>query len=300
MVYYGFISNYNHIMMSRESFVGLYDTGVFYYRILSKYLLLGWDDFIDPSHREFYRSTFYFNTFFLILSGIVTVGLVNLNRSLTMSRSERYFILFLVPLVVNITQYVVVPYDVLSYFFQLLIIWIFLKYYLNHFVRATMAICLLLILSTLNRESSALSISFIAAVIFFHFGFKKKDIISLSLFALSFLGTYLALRALIPKAPPDPQLAPYLVGNLALGINRSGLLFWILLGSFTYMLSNNDRNRNVILFFYLAGAPYVFTVWKNGILWEVRLFIPLFLGSLLLSKLGSPPNVENAAASSRD
>jgi hypothetical protein len=283
IVYFGFISNYSDQMHSRGAFLDLFDIGIYHYRILGKVLLLKFDDLIDPSGKYFYQSTFYFNTFFLILTGIVLVLLVNLDKAFVLQGSEKYFLLLLIPVVINLTQFEVVPYDVLSYFFLILIAFIFLKYYEKDFILTISSVSLLLILSTLNRESSALSVSFLLAILLFRYGLNKKTIVSMSLFAFVFLATYISLRLLIRRTPPEP-LNP-LVRNFTALPNILGILFWVVLGAFVHFLSNARENRYLILFFYLISLPYVFVVFRDGVLWEMRLYIPLFLGAIFLSKL---------------
>jgi len=282
MIYFGFMGDHA-LTYTKNSFTKLYGAGIYQYRVLGKWLILELDKIVDPSGKEFFLSVFYFNTFFLILTGIVTVLLVNLDTAFILSRSEKYFVMLLVPLMINLTQYTVVPYDVSGYFFELLIIFIFLSFYESRYVFAMISICLLLILSTLNRESSALNVAFLINVLVLRDGFKTKAFTSMCIFIWAFLLTYICLRVMIVNKPYNA--ISLLAGYLTKYVNIVGILFWLLVGTFVYILSNTRQNKNLVILFHILSLPYIFTVFYSGILWEMRLYIPLFLGSLFLSKL---------------
>jgi len=241
------------------------------------------DQIIDPSGKNFFESIFYLNTFFLVLAGIVIVLLVNLEKVFILSRIEKYFIMLLVPLMIDITQYTLVPYDVSSYFFQLLIMFIFLSFYETRYILAMVSIFVLLILSTLNRESSALSVAFMVAVLILRDGFKMRAFTSMCVFVWAFLLTYICLRVMIVSKPY--YAISLLAGYLTKYVNVLGILFWLLMGTFSYVLSNSRQNKNLIILFHVLGFPYIITVFYSGILWEMRLYIPLFIGGLFLSRL---------------
>jgi hypothetical protein len=268
---------------AKNSFTQQYGAGVYQYRVLGKWLVLELDKVVDPSGKNFFGSIFYLNTFFLVLAGIVTVLLVNLQEVFILSRSEKYFVMLLVPLMIDITQYTLVPYDVSAYFFQLLIMFIFLKFYETRYILALISICLLLILSTLNRESSALSVAFMVAVLIIRDGFKMRVFTSMCVFVWAFLITYICLRVVIVNKPYNA--ISLLAGYLTKYVNVLGILFWLLIGTFVYALSNTRQNKNLIILFHVLSLPYIITVFYSGILWEMRLYIPLFLGGLFLSKL---------------
>jgi len=292
IVYFGFVSNYSHRMFSRPAFIDLYGKGIFHYRVLSRYWLLGLDDLIDPTGRQFYQTTFYFNTFFLVLTSIAGVLLLHLPRTFRLSEGEKILYILLIPLVINITQFVLVPYDTLGYFFQLLIAYLFLAFYEKEYGFATLSISLLLVVSTLNRESSAINLSFLITLQYFMYGWNRRTIFAAAAFILSFLVTYVLLRMVIGEAPPSGPNA--LIGHLGIFVNQVGIAFWLVIAAFVHLLANDRQNRRFLLCFYLLSTPYIFLVLKDGILWEIRLYIPLFLGSLLLSKLdwamGSAPD----------
>jgi len=280
IVYLGFMKDRTY---TKDSFTKLFGVGVYQYRVLGRWLVLEVDEIADPSGENFFLSIFYVNTFFLVLAGVVTVLLVNLKRVFILSWSEKYFIMLLVPLLINLTQYTVVPYDTASYFFQLLIMYIFLALYETRYILAIVSICLLLILSTLNRESSALTVAFMISILILRDGFKMKAFTSMCLFIWAFILTYVCLRVMIVNRPY--RAISLLVGYFTKYVNILGMLFWLLVGAFIYNLSITKQNKNLIILFHILSLPYILTVFHSGVLWEMRLYIPLFLGGLFLSKL---------------
>jgi hypothetical protein len=302
IVYFGFTTNYTIHAFSPASFKGQYDHNIYKYRILSKQLLLFTDRALDTTYPEkqseirlqvmdrtasqrFYYAYYYLNTAFLILASIVLVLILNLDNQMIMTQSEKALFLFLIPILIALTQYVVCPYDISSYFFQLLTIWIFLKYYDKFPIISLFLLCALLILSTLNRESSALSVSLLFVMLYSKYGFSKRTIISGALIAISFLATYCVLRLFITE-PNESTLKPdYLDYNINYFINNLGLLFWGLYFYLSMTIANSDINKTLILLFHLVSLPYIWTCFTAGVLWETRLYIPLFLGSLILSKI---------------
>jgi hypothetical protein len=296
IVYFGFVTNYSRSIFTKKLFTARYNTNVFKYRVLSKTLLLELDKVIDNDGSRFYSSVFYFNTFFLVLASIISVLLANLDKVFHLTKSDKAFTIFLIPILINISQFCIVPYDTSSYFFQLLIMLIFFIFYDTKFSLALTTIGILLILSTLNRESSALCIAFLFTIILVKYGLNRKSFISIGTFCLCFLLPYLAVRLLI-KTPAEGEMpVSPLAGNLTAYVNVIGILFWLVFFYFTLSISNSKENNYLILVFHLLSLPYIFTVFSVGILWEVRLYVPLFICSLFLSKVnltGYKYNVES-------
>ena len=63
------------------------------------------------------------------------------------------------------------------------------------------------------------------------------------------------------------------------------MLFWVLFFILGYTLANNKRTKQNILIFHLFSIPYIVMCLYTGILYEIRLYIPLFLTSIFLAKL---------------
>jgi len=302
LVYFGFTTNYTTDSFSPETFNDQYSHHVYKYRILSQYLLVRLDSalgnakptkmaerrlFIQDirTSERFYFSYYYLNTFFMILLSIVLTLLVCMDKELLISKHEKTLLLFLVILLINLTQFVVCPYDISSYFFQLLILFVFLKYFDKYFAISLTVICLLMVISTLNRESSALTVSFLMLVLLCKFGLNKRAIFSISLIALSFLSTYLALRYFIKTPDPRKFTIDFVQYNLFFYANRLGILFWLIFLYFTLTISNSKENKALIGVYHIISLPYIWTCLTAGVLWELRLYIPLFLGSLFLAKI---------------
>lgn len=301
IVYFGYTPNYAADIFSRQAFNGRFDHDVYQYRVLSKYLLFRVDDWLGQSMPEkgaeqrlaiqtpgasqrFYLAFCYLNTFFLILTSILVVLLLHMDQRFHLTESEKNLIMFLIPIVISLSQFVVCCYDVSSYFFQLLILYIFLKYIDRYRVLTLVVIGALLILSTLNRESSALSVSMIVLLLVCRFGINRYTLVGCMGLAASFLLTYIGLRYFI-RDSSSLHIINLQAGHLLIDTNIIGLLFW---GLFLYLplsMAYSAENRWLIAGFFLFSLPYIITCFKDGVLWEVRLFVPLFIGSIFLSKL---------------
>jgi hypothetical protein len=301
IVYFGYTPNYAADIFSRQAFNGRFDHDVYQYRILSKYLLFKVDDWLGQSMPEkgaelrigiytpggsqrFYLAFYYLNTFFLVLTSIMVVLLLHLDRSFQLGEAERNLIMFLIPIVISLSQFVVCCYDVSSYFFQLLIIYIFLKYIDRQRMLTLAIIDVLLIISTLNRESSALSVSIIALLLLTRYGINRQSILSCCGLAACFLGTYIGLRHFIHDNS-NLHITNIQAGHLWIDTNIIGLFFWALFFYLPLSIANSAENRWLIAVFFLFSLPYILTCLKDGVLWEVRLYVPLFISSIFLSKL---------------
>lgn len=301
IVYFGFTPNYAADIFSKKAFSFRFSHDVYQYRVLGKWLLFTVDDWLSGSMPEkgaeprilintrngserFYYAFFYLNTFFLILTSIVLVLLLYNVPALRFSEAERSLILFLAPVLIGLSEFTVVMYDVSSYFFQLLILYVFLKYAVRYRAASLAAICLLIVLSTLNRESSALSVSMVLLLLFLREGLSRKALTAMACVTGSFVLTYVALRYFIVD-PRHLRILNLQAGNLLVDTNIIGFIFW---GLFLYLplsMAGSGENRLMIGAFHLLSLPYIYTCLKDGVLWEVRLYIPLFLGSLMLCKL---------------
>jgi len=301
IVYFGFTPSYANFVFSKPAFNSIFEHDVYQYRVLSKYLLFAIDHWLaadmpakgaearilvgTPSGSErFYLAFYYLNSLFLVLTSIMVVLIVNLDRQLRLTVMEKNLIIFLVPILIGLSQFTVCCYDVSSYFFQLLIIYIFLRFTERYYWATMVAIGLLVILSTLNRESSALSVSMVTVLLLTRYGIARKTFTGVGLMAVCFLVTYVALRVFIVD-PQHLHIMNTQVGQFFLDTNMIGLLFWGLFFYLPFAIADETENRILIGLFFVLSLPYVITVFKDGVLWEVRLYIPLFLGALFLSKL---------------
>lgn len=301
IVYFGFTPSYANFVFSKPAFNSIFEHDVYQYRVLSKYMLFAIDHWLaaympatgaeprilvgthDGSER-FYLAFYYLNLFFLVLTSIMVVLLVNLDRQFRLTRMEKNLIIFLVPMLIGLSQFTVCCYDVSSYFFQLVIVYIFLRFAERYYWTTILAIGALIILSTTNRESSALSVSMVSVLLLARYGLNPRTLTGVGMMALCFLSTYVALRVLIVDRQHQP-IFNIQVGQFLVDTNLIGLLFWGLFIYLPFAIAQETENRILIGIFFLLSLPYIITVFKDGVLWEVRLYIPLFLGALILSKL---------------
>jgi hypothetical protein len=302
VVYFGFTTNYTVGVFSEQGFNRQYTHGIYKYRILSRYLLITVDHALGnsiPSYgaeprliamdkyasERFYYAYFYLNTAFLMLTAVLLVLILDLDWYASVPYSEKVLLVFLVISLISLTQFVVVPYDVLGYFLETLTIYFFLKYLNKHFVLTIIGASILVLISTLNRESSAMTVAFLFVLLFSSFGFKRKTYIPVTSLIISFLVPYIALRYFVTEPYPHPNLRPYLHDNLVVFENQIGIAFWGLLLFLAITIASTRTNKMLILFFHICSLPYIVACWTGGIFWELRLYLPLLLSSLILSKI---------------
>ena len=295
-VYFSFGNIYSSTILNYENFQEQFHSGIYQYRILSGYFLvwiynllsgLNIDyqifkfKFLDQdSEPQLFFAFYLLNTFFLVLSSFVMV-LITESKNFIATESEKILMIWAAVFVIAISQFVIVPYDVSSYFFLLLFFWIFLKYMNNNSVSTLILLVVALFISTLNRESSALSLSLAAALLYIKFGIGKKMLIPLAILGATFLAVYLGMRFFNESFTTND-------GNLLVlnfqPKNILGLLFWVVFFIFTLILSKDKTALRNILIFHLLAAPYILMCLYSGILYEVRLYVPIFLTALFLSK----------------
>lgn len=305
-VYFAFGNIYSSKILNYQSFQEQFHSGIYQYRILSGHFLVWIYDFLGTlninyevfklkflnpnSEPQMYLSFYILNTFFIILTAVM-MTLIAENKRFITSDSEKILITSVGIFVIAITQFVIVPYDISSYFFLLLFIWIFLKYLENLNSKYLILLAIVLIVSTINRESSALSISFAATLLYAKFGLKKETIIPIFILGITFLITYLGMRFINESFTTND--GSLLKENFTLPKNLLGILFWIVFFAFTILISKDQKARKNILVFHLISLPYILMSFYTGILYEIRLYIPLFLTSLFLSRIKtSSINVE--------
>lgn len=296
-VYFAFGNIYSSNILNFKDFSTQFHSGIYQYRILSA-LFLTWVydalgsfnidfeifklKFLNPTAEpRMYLSFYILNTFFTALCAVMMV-LISETKYFTATKSEKLLIIFLGISVVALTQFVILPYDCSSYFLLLLFFWLLLKY-LNNISTAKLAFLVLIVaFSTLNRESSALSISLAATLLFDKFGLRKEAIISIFALAFVFIATYLGMRLF--KQNFSTNDGNLFLQNFSEPKNFLGILFWIVFFIFGISISNGRKSTRYIVIFHLLSLPYIFMCFYTGILYEARLYVPLFLTSIFLSK----------------
>ena len=296
-VYFGFANIYSSKILNIQSFQEQFHSGIYQYRILSGYFLIWIYDilstlhidyeifkfkFVNPdSEPQMYLSFYILNTFFIILSAAMMV-LITESKSFIATNSEKLLIIAVAIFVIALSQFVIVPYDVSSYFFLLIFFYFLIQYLQQQSNSKLVILSFIIIISTLNRESSALSLSLAATLLFSKFGLQKKTILPILVLGMIFIGVYFGLRLISENfSTNDGNL---LIQNFTEPKNILGILFWLVFFVFTMMLGKDQKVAKHIVLFHLLSFPYLLLCFYTGILYEIRLYIPLFLTSILLTK----------------
>lgn len=296
-VYFGFANIYSSTILNYQSFQEQFNSGIYQYRILSGYFLTAVYEFLsflnidyeifklkfvnDDSEPQMYLSFFILNTIFILLSAIMLVLITEL-KSFAATYSEKILIISVCLFSMGLSTFVVVPYDVSSYFFLLLFFYVLLHYLEKPSSLKLILLSLVILVSTLNRESSALSLSLAATLLYSQFGLKKETFKPIIVLGMVFLGVYFGLRLMAETfTTNDGNL---LVENFTQPKNILGILFWLVFFTLTLILAKDMKAIKLIVLFHLLSFPYLLLCFYTGILYEIRLYIPLLLTSLLLGK----------------
>ena len=279
--YYGFVSHYSVGVFSPRGFHAQYDNEVFKYRVLGKALFLGvyrlleyvnpsaagWERlraFLGAEPVNFYHSYFFINTVFLCLTLLV------------ISRYVTEIELLVFTLLVAVTQFVVVPYDVVAYFLLAC----------TFAVRRSLALtAVVVLLAALNRETAALSLSLYASLLILGRGGSLRG---LALLVAVFLATYISLRLVLGwgnAVGNEVTLVRYMNLNSAVGVG-----FALAAG---VALVRDARAAGVFL---LCSLPYILSIFITGNPFEARLWIPLLLGVMLIQTADAPKPATDAPA----
>lgn len=295
-VYFGFANVYSSKILNFQEFQNQFSSGIYQYRKLSGWLLMWIYDFLGglnldysvfklkflnpESEPRMFLSFYLLNTFFAVLSGIVMV-LITESKNFIATNSEKILITAAGIFTIALTQFVIVPYDVSSYFFLLLFFYFFLKYLGESNHANLIILAVIIIISTLNRESSALSVSLAATLLFSKFGIKKESLLPVAVLGGIFVVVYLGMRFFNQNfSTNDGSL---LLENFTQPKNYLGLLFWAVFLLFSLLISKDKTAVRNILLFHALSLPYILMSFYSGILYEVRLYVPLFLTSLFLA-----------------
>ena len=334
--YFGFISGYSTDIFSENNFKNQYYDDIYKYRILSSHCIIEINNIIKNfDYKEnykkltrqlqfmdkdatvpFYLSYFIWNTIFLILSLIAfyLFLLKILNLELLTVITGTLILNFLIVF----TQFIVVPYDNFSYFFELLfIILVFYNLCQNlpantegernsnptqtlptreglktsHFFTPThvwrigvewLTLPVLMIISTLNRESSAVNLSFLAAIIFHYHKFDLKKWFKLMFpSALVFLIVYFGLRFILGFDSNSLKTAP-LLGNIKSVYSLIGVVFCIS-STFIVFVTGNSLAGKINKYFLIFSIPYIISCFISGVFFEYRLWVPILIGMIAIN-----------------
>ena len=296
-VYFSFGNIYSSKILNYTDFEQQFSSGIYQYRILSGYFLLWIYEFLSTFNIDYsilklkffdaaaepkmYLSFFLLNTFFLVLSSAVMV-LITETKNFVATSSEKLLMITVAVFAIAFSQFVIVPYDISSYFFLLLFFLFLLRYLEKNAVSNLTILVLMMAVSTLNRESSALSLALAGTLLHSEFGLKKETLIPVAVLAMTFILTYFGMRVMNGSfTTNDGNL---LFQNFSQPKNILGLLFWAVFFVLPLMLAKDRNGIKNIIVFHLLSIPYIAMCFYAGILYETRLYIPLFLTALFLSK----------------
>lgn len=310
VIYFRFTPNYNINAFSEAHIKEGSNKGVFRYRVLGTDLHL-WlyhklskiptirDMKENPLYekRLFYLDkdadkTFYFTyflvaLFFSILTSVFMLLIFDSGPFFEMTLQEKIFIPACLSLFIGLTNFVVTPYDNLSYFLLILAIFCFLKFLQTRIGLYFMGVCCIILLSTLNRESSLLIVSFIAGIYISiykitDFRWVRKMILP----TLCFMIPYFGLRFFLGGDSSVSEGSKLLANLSFFKISKlSGVLF---VPFFFYCILNMTSlkaNRILIRNFLIMAAPYIIIIPLVGILIEYRLWLPVLIPVIVLSRL---------------
>ena len=297
-VYFSFGNIYSSKILNYTEFQQQFSSGIYQHRILSGYFLIWIYEFLSTLNIDYsifklkffdaaaepkmYLSFFLLNTFFLVLTAAV-MFLITETKNFLATSSEKILLIAVSILTVGLSQFVIVPYDISSYFFLMLFFLFLLKYLNENSTGQLIILGTIVLISTLNRESSALSISLAATLLLAKFGLRKQTAVSVAVLGISFLVAYVGMRLMNGNfSTSDGNL---LVQNFTQPKNILGLLFGAVFFVFPFLVAKDrDSIRNIVVC-HLLSIPYILMCFYSGILYEIRLYIPLFLTALLLSRI---------------
>lgn len=291
----GFSNVYSEKIFHPEYFQKQFHSGVYQYRILSVWLTEtlypylkdlgiyvpvtgGFSQQTDPF---LFTSIFIINLFFCVLTCLVMLRITDETYTEGTIR-ERTLIPLFGMLVCAVSQFVTVPYDYSAWFFLLLSFLLMIRIRNASDSWRYAVLVLVFILSCFNRETAALSLSLWAAYFFFTERISKRVLLGSITGVLIFISIYLGIRYYMGSLISNDGSTLY--ENISKPQNLFGGMFILILYSISLFLSLPE-NRGLIQLFHLFSIVYLITCICTGILFEIRLYIPLFLISLVCGSL---------------
>lgn len=299
MSYYGFESSYVRLK-TMEKAPDFMFSSVYAYRVIPNYLSVHVTEavtfvvdhyfsflknFLLKQGTLFYHSIFLINSFFFVLSSIVLNVIFKLKPSgFLLHQNIRRLIHLLAVFFIVIVQYVPTNCDSIAIFCYLLGGLLTLKYLQHKKPADFILLCIVIIISTLVRETSCLNISFFATVFIDFEKLKKRDfsfIKEILLLMVAFIVPYAGLRMMIHQDISFVE-GIYLLDNFRSPFNLSGLLFGVISLYLSYTLCNAE-GKLLIKKYLFFSIPYLVMIAMVGLFWEVRLFIPLILTGFIFT-----------------
>jgi hypothetical protein len=314
--FFGYSTAYNSkLYIDKEFFTHIFSRRIFKYRFLATDLFLYFQEhFINisdfeilkkfskdlattehlkslPDGLNFYFSHFVFSTFFGVLFSASSYTLLK-NKVFNLSKPQILYLSLAFQLFYWLPMYVITPYDGISYILFTICANIILSE--GNDLKKCASICALTITATMVRETAIFIPIFYAAIYIGKHGFCKNKELKFIIFNFAcFFTTYFALRfhfgfdhaycqncsgspiillikfhnifAIIPKIITNPQS-----------------VFSIFFFLFTLRFFHHFKNNNKGKWFLLLCFAYIYLILFIGILWEIRLWIPVLMGYLII------------------
>ena len=310
VVYYGFGTNYTAGVFHEAGFRSQYQSWTYKYRILGPFLLLRTHQFVNSQcapaglmRRVLARTpvsvqaldketdpTFY-AAYFLLNTLCMVFACVFLYLLLAGGASAREVTgpTMVAGLLMGLTQYVVCPYDTLSYALLLLSFLLIVRPFRFSFPLLALTIAV----STLTKETAALTLSFFFA---YHYRDllvpRSRELRRLAILALVFVSVYAWLRLHFGISTRAVWYDVTLWSNLRDPFHLVGIAAMPIV---SYLLCAGSRNLKRCLFFLAASSPYILAMPIIALGWEMRLWVPVWLGLICLA--GSLPGDRSGTAS---
>jgi len=300
VVYFGFNTNYTRGVFHEEGFRRQYESGIYKYRILGRYAFLMVVEFVENNSfvsekmltlcggvpepvtvmdedctSPYYLTYFLVNTIFLVVTSILLYIIFKAGTS-----SHGCVLTLFLTSAIALSQYVVSPYDTISYALLSGAILLILR----PMKRNTLWLAVLLALATLVRESSALILSFYFA--HNHNKVRNRDrkaISELIILSLEYILIYACLRLVLGTENALVQHV-HIESNLTWPRSLMGLLALL---TISYISVSGCQKKTASVFFLFAALPYIIITLIAADVWEIRLWIPVWMG-LYSAQYGQP------------
>lgn len=306
-VYYRFTPNYVPGVFSESGFLAMYEQSVFKYRIVGIRLQLFLykkikDSGIDTKENKIYgkrlhaldsnADPYFYATYFIIntasctLTAILFLLIYNYGGLYNLNKNEKIISISILILFIGLTQFVITPYDNLSYASLALSFYLFLVNEQKKNIATYALLSASIFIATLIRESSIILIPAFTAIYAAQAGFNLNFLArKLWLPCFAFLTAYVGVRYYLSGGTEIVQsITLFRNFSFESASNIMALAFAITL---FYLLWQYANTGNVYLFklFILLSLPYFAMVILAGLLIEFRLWMPVVIGTLLLCKL---------------
>lgn len=308
--YVGFFTNFTTGVFNQAGFEQQYlHSSIYRFRVLGTHLLLwtyeqikDWPlaDFapyglksVDKNgDANFYYAYFLVNTAFLCLTCISLV----LAFSRHAARKDFFHVdlpVLSLALLMSFAQFVITPYDTLSYFFLAATLPFCMKARLS--VPELAIFCLLMVLATLTRETAALTLSLYFTV-HRHRLLQRtltREQLTLLLLTAVFVLTYWALRWQLGMENATHHRFRLFRNFSDDPLPIVGAIFFPAVLSLFF---TDSRGRRDLGIFLLASLPYWLAMFAVAYPWEIRLWVPIILVMVFIKLIHTRLPQETTAA----